>query len=202
LSRILLVRHGQIKLNEENRFWGKTDVTLSDLGIRQSERLRDRLAAEKINAIYTSTLSRTRMTAEIIASGHKCSTTACDELNELNFGFIEGLTFEEIKQLYPELAEVLSGFNTPPQFPGGESLDELDNRVQKFLETLHQHKPEETILIVAHAGTLRLIVCHLLGIGMENWRKIRLDMASLSIIDTYPQGAILSLLNDISHLRL
>jgi alpha-ribazole phosphatase len=202
LSRILLVRHGQIKLNEDNRFWGKTDVTLSDLGIKQVERLRDRLDAEKINAIYTSTLSRARLTAEIIASGHKCSITARDELNELNFGFVEGLTFEEIKDLYPELAEALGGFEAPPRFPGGESFDELDNRVQNFLKTLPKHKPEETILIVSHAGTLRLIICHLLGTGIEHWRKIRLDMASLSIIETYPQGAILSLLNDISHTRL
>lgn len=202
MSRIILVRHGNTKLNSGKRFWGKTDVTLSNFGIRQAEQLRDRLADEKIEAVYTSTLSRARLTAEIIASGHKCNITACDELNELNFGFVEGLTFEEIKRQYPDLGEVLSGFDTLVQFPGGESFTELDNRVQKFLETLHKYKPKETILIVSHSGTLRLMISHLLGIGIEHWRKIRLDMASLSIIETYPQGSILSSLNDISHLRL
>jgi len=43
-------------------------------------------------------------------------------------------------------------------------------------------------------------VCHLLGIDLSHWRQIRLDNASLSIVETYPQRAILSLLNDVSHL--
>ena len=123
------------------------------------------------------------------------------ELDEINFGWVEGLTFEEIKRLHPELAEVLNDWNAHPKFPGGESLDELNNRVQKFLKRLKKHKPEETILIVAHAGTLRLMICNLLGIDMKHWRQMQLDLASLSIMETYPQGAILSLLNDVSHLK-
>ncbi|GAH63159.1 unnamed protein product, partial [marine sediment metagenome] len=82
----------------------------------------------------------------------------------------------------------------------GESVAELINRVSKFLERLEKHAPEETILIVAHSAPLRLLICHLLGIELRHWRQIRLDLASLSILDTYPQGAILNSLNDISHL--
>jgi alpha-ribazole phosphatase len=201
LSRLLLVRHGNTKLNSGERFWGKTDVTLSEKGTQEAEKLRDRLAAEKINAIYTSKLSRARATAEIIATEHNVKINSRDELNEISFGWIEGLTFEEIGKLHPELAEVLSRWSVKPQFPGGESLDDLNERVQKFLKRLQNHKPKETILIVSHAGTLRLIICNLLAIGMEHWRHIHLDLASLSIMDTYPEGAVLSLLNDVSHLK-
>ena len=73
MSRILLVRHGQTKLNRGDRFWGKTDVALSNIGIKQAECLRDRLTSEKITAVYTSTLRRARLTAEIVASRHQCS---------------------------------------------------------------------------------------------------------------------------------
>ena len=132
MSRLFLVRHGNTKLNNAKRFWGNTDVPLSDEGIRQAEKLRDRLATDKINTIYASNLSRARLTAEIIASRHQMKITPCKELGELNFGWIEGLTFEEIKRLHPEFAEILSDWNTRPKFPGGESLDELNNRVQKF----------------------------------------------------------------------
>jgi len=201
LSRLLLVRHGETRLNNARRFWGKTDVELSDTGIRQAEQMRDHLATQKIDVIYASNLSRARVTAEIIASRHQLSITTCAELGELNFGWVEGLTFEEIKRLHPELAEVLSDWNTHPRFPGGESLDELNDRVQKFLKRLEKHKPEATILIVAHAGTLRLMICNLLGIDLEHWRQMQLDLASLSIMETYPQGALLSLLNDVSHLK-
>ena len=201
MSRLLLVRHGNTKLNSAERFWGQTDVELSAAGVSQAERLRDRLATEKIDAVYASNLSRAIVTAEIIASRHQLDVTTCAELGEINFGDIEGLTFDEISQLYPELAKLLANWSVRPRFPGGESIDELNHRLSKFPHRLEKHEPEETVLIVAHAGTLRLLVCNLLGIERRHWRQMRLDLASLSILETYPQGAILSLLNDVSHLK-
>ena len=201
MAKLILIRHGRTKLFHEQRFWGKTDVELSDRGIQEAEKLRDRLAKEKINAAYASTLSRARLTAEIIATKHNVKINSHDELNEISFGWIEGLTFEEIGKLHPELAEALSKWSVKPQFPGGESLDDLNERVQAFLKRLQKHKPKETILIVSHAGTLRLLICNLLAIGMEHWRHMRLDLASLSIMETYPEGSVLSLLNDVSHLK-
>jgi alpha-ribazole phosphatase len=201
LSKLLLVRHGNTKLNNSKRFWGKTDVELNTEGIRQAEKLRSRLATQKIDAIYASNLSRARFTAEIIASRHKVDVTTLAELSEINFGWLEGLAFDEIKQRHPEIVDMLSKWSIRPKFPGGESLDELNDRVQNFLKRLKKHKSEETILIVAHAGTLRLMICDLLEIGMEHWRHMQLDLASLSIMDIYPQGAVLSLLNDVSHLK-
>ncbi len=201
MSKLFLVRHGSTKLNNAKRFWGKTDVALSDKGIWQAERLRDRLATQQIDTIYSSNLSRTRVTAETIASGHHLDITTLAELDEINFGFVEGLTFTEIKRLHPELAEILSNWNSRPQFPGGESLDELNNRVQSFLNRLKKYKQKETILVVAHAGTLRLIICNLLEMGLEHWQQVQVNLASLSIMETHPQGAILSLLNDVSHLK-
>ncbi len=58
MSRLILVRHGETKLNSQERFWGRTDVELGAVGIRQAEQLRDRLATERIDAIYVSTLRR------------------------------------------------------------------------------------------------------------------------------------------------
>ena len=200
MSRVLLVRHGTTKLHTGDRFWGKTDIALSNTGIKQAGQLRSRLTSEKISAIYSSTLSRARSTAEIIASGHKVDVTPCDELCECNFGYIEGLTFEEIKRLHPVLAEELSN-RKMVAFPGGESLDQLNSRVQSFLKRLEKHKPKEIVLIVAHGGPIRLIICNLLGLGLEHWLQIRVDLASLSIVETYPQTTILSLLNDVSHLN-
>jgi len=200
LSRLLLVRHGNTKGNSAERLWGHTDIELSALGIKQAERLRDRLAAEKIDAIYTSELRRASATAEIIASRHQTKVTICPELKEINFGQVEGLTFQEISHLYPELARAWPTRDLTFQFPGGESVGDLNNRVVKFLKRLEKHAPEETILIVAHSGILRLLICHLLGIEPWHWRQLRTDLASLSILETYPQGAILNLLNDVSHL--
>jgi alpha-ribazole phosphatase len=201
LAKLLLVRHGKTKLHKADRFWGKTDITLSNVGIRQANRLRDRLVKEKIAAVYTSKLSRALLTAQTIVSGQNVAIKSYAELNELNFGYVEGLTFREISRLHPELAEELVNWNPRPSFPGGESLADLNTRVQNFLKLLEKHKLRETVLIVAHAGPLRLIISNLLGIDIAFWRKIHLDLASLSIVETFPQGAILRLLNDISHLK-
>jgi alpha-ribazole phosphatase len=200
MARLLLIRHGQPKLHQADRFWGKTNIELSGAGVRQSEHLRDRLATQKIGAFYTSTLLRATETAEIIASRHKVKVTRFPELCECNFGYAEGLTFKEISQKFPELARELSS-GKAISFPGGESLEQLDKRARSFLKKLLPLKPRSTVAIVAHGGPLRLIICHLLGLGIEHWVQIQVDHASLSIVEMYPQGAILNLLNDVSHIK-
>jgi alpha-ribazole phosphatase len=201
MPKLFLIRHGTTRLHANDRFWGKTDVPLSSIGLRQAVFLRDRLATEKIHAIYSSTSSRALNTAEIIATGHKASVTTCKELCECNFGYVEGLTFKEIQDLYPALAEELSNWKAVT-FPGGESLAQLNERVKTFLPRLENLKPSDNVIIVSHGGPIRLLICNLLGIDPAHWQQMRIDRASLSIVETYPQTAILSLLNDISHLKL
>jgi alpha-ribazole phosphatase len=202
MTRLLLVRHGETELNSAERYWGQSDVKLSALGLRQAERLRDRLATQKIDAVYSSDLQRALTTARIIASGHQLDVTICAELREINFGKLEGLNFEEISQLFPEFtAKWRVQRNTDIEFPGGESLDQLHNRVGNFVCRLQKGKTEETVLVVAHAGVLRSLICQLMEIELRYIYRIRLDLASLSIVETYPEGAIVSLLNDVSHLR-
>jgi len=200
LSRLLLVRHGDTELNSAERYWGRSDVKLSAAGVEQAERLRGRLAVEKIDAVYSSDLERALVTAEIIASSHRLAVITCAELCEVNFGQLEGLNFSEISRLYPEVAKLWAERSSKLKYPGGESLIKFNNRVSKFLSRLDKHAVDETILIVAHAGVLRTLVCQLLGIDLRRRWQIRLDLASLSILETHQQGAILSLLNDVSHL--
>jgi alpha-ribazole phosphatase len=195
------VRHGNTKGNSAKRFWGQTDVELSTNGIRQAERLRNRLANERIDVIYSSRLRRASLAAQIIASRHHLKVVTCPELLEINFGKVEGLTFKEISQFYTDLVKAWPTRDITFRYPEGESLGDLNDRVIKFMERLERHNPDETILIVAHSGILRLLICNLLNIDPLHSRKLRTDLASLSIIETYPEQGILSLLNDVSHLE-
>ncbi len=201
MSRLLLVRHGVTEFNSTRRFAGYSDVELSAAGYNQVERLRDRLENERIDAVYSSDLRRALVTAEVISSGHEVDIVSCSELREINYGDVEGLTFEEISRLYPEVAELVTSFSLRLKFPGGESFEGFIARTNKFLGKLERHEPSQTVLIVSHSGPLRVLVCHLLGIDQSHWRQFRIDNASLSIMGTYPQRAIISLLNDTSHLR-
>ena len=159
-----------------------------------------RLAEQKIDVIYSSDLKRALTTAEIIASKHQVNITSFSELREFNYGEIEGLNYEEIDQLYPELRKLMMQRNLDLKFPGGESISELNNRISSFVERLQEHKDEETILIVVHSGVLRILICQLMGMELRHFYQLVPDLASLSIMETYSEGAILNLFNDTSHL--
>jgi alpha-ribazole phosphatase len=201
LSKLLLVRHGITEFNRDRKFMGHSDVELSADGYRQVEKLHDRLVNEQIDAVYSSDLRRALVTAEVISLGHKLEIATCPELREINYGKVEGLTFEEIRQLYPEVAESVANFSLQLKFPDGESFEGFAARTSAFLDKVKRHPASQTTLIVSHSGPLRVLVCRLLGVDLGHWRQFRLDFASLSILETYPQGTIVNLLNDTSHLE-
>ena len=201
MSRLLLVRHGDTKSNSREVFWGATDVELSTAGVRQAERLRDRLALERISAIYSSDLKRAQLTAEIIGSKHARGVITCPELREIDFGELEGLAFDEIGKRYPEVSRLWVKRDPKLKYPGGDSLVEFSSRVITFLDRLEIHAAGEIILIVAHSGVLRTLICQLLNIGLERRWQFRIELASLSIVETYPREAVLILLNGLSHLE-
>lgn len=201
MARLFLVRHGETDSNSAFRYWGKTDVGLGSEGIRQAEQIRDRLAEQRIDCIYTSDLKRTRLTAEIIARPHQIDIINCPELREIDFGDVEGLDFKEVQAKFPEVARKWIQHDPELVYPGGESLLQLDERIARFRARLSAHTPQETVLIVAHSGVLRTLICQLLGMDLKYRWNLRIDLASLSIVETYPNFAILSLLNDVSHLK-
>ena len=200
MTRLLLVRHGETELQSSLRYWGKTDVALGPIGLHQVEQLRDRLAMERIDAIYSSELKRASDTAGIIAARHNQKVTTCPELREVDFGRLEGLEFDEIHNQFPEVEQMWLTRNPALIYPDGESLQDFETRVATFETRLKNHRADETILIVAHAGVLRTLICQLLGLGMNNHWNLKVDLASLSIIETYPEINILCLMNDVSHL--
>ena len=87
------------------------------------------------------------------------------------------------------------------KFPGGEGFEEFIERASRFLDKLDKHASSQTILIVSHSGPLKVLVCRLLGIDLGHWRQIRIDNASLSIVETHSRGAVVSLLNGTAHLK-
>lgn len=197
MVKLLLVRHGETEWNKTGRYQGHSDVELSAIGLWQAERLRDRLAGQRIDAVYSSDLKRASHTAQIITSQHNLAVMPGKELREINFGELEGMTYDEIQLHYPNW----SGISSDVSIPGGESLSQLAFRIELFVPRLTEHSGDKTVLVVAHGGALRVLVCILLGIGIEHWRQIRLDGASLTIMEGYPDRVVLSLLNDTCHLE-
>jgi broad specificity phosphatase PhoE len=200
LAKILIVRHGLTEFNSTRKFCGITDIDMSPLGYKQIEKVRDRLAKQKIDAVFSSDLKRARISAEIITQGRNLEIKTVPELREMNYGQCETLTWDEISKDYPAVTGDMVKRSLNLNFPEGESLSDLGSRINKFAEVLKQYPAEQTILVVGHSGPLGALICTLLEFGITAFWRLYIDNASLSIVNTYTNFAILNLLNDVSHL--
>lgn len=199
MLHLMLVRHGESEWNVQRRYQGQSDIPLSALGKIQAGLVAERLAGEKIDAIYASDLGRAWETARAIAE--KCGLQVNSEprLRELKFGVLEGLTFEEAQLQYPEMiAAWLDDFNRPPD--GAETIDMFNMRCVSFLDELKQKHNEQVVLIVAHGGSLSEILRAVLGLSREKRWYLEMENASLSEVLIAEKYVSLKRLNDTCHL--
>ena len=200
-TRIFLVRHGATVLTAEDRFAGATDVQLSDEGREQVRRLAERLAGEKIAAIYASPLGRTIETAQILAKPHGLEVQPRDGLREISHGRWEQMTRKEVEQAFPD--EAAAWEKDPYSFApvGGESGLAVTARALPVLMEIVGEHAGENVLIVSHKATIRLLVSSLIGFDPRRYRDaLDQNPAALNIVDF--RGGIsarLTLFNDTSH---
>ena len=199
-TRLLLVRHGATTLTADDRFAGSTDVPLGVDGRDQADRLRQRLFATPIAAAYSSPLRRAVETAAVVASPHGLPLQLRDDLREVDHGRWEGLRRDEVRRHFPD--EYAAWERDPLGFApnGGETGQHVLDRGRAAVEKIVAAHPDQTVLVVSHKATIRLVVAWLLGLDPRHYRD-RLDQqpACLNILDVGPDGARLMLFNDVSH---
>jgi probable phosphoglycerate mutase len=183
-TRLYLVRHGATQLTAENRFSGSVGVDLSEEGRAQVRRLSARLAHDPVAAVYTSPLSRTVETADLLAAPHRLAPVREDGLREIGHGRWEGLTRREVEERFPGEYEAWEAdpFTFAPV--GGETgLDVLARALPVIRRIVIAH-PDATVLVVSHKATLRLALASLLGMDARGYRD-RLDQspACLNVVD-------------------
>jgi broad specificity phosphatase PhoE len=158
---VLLARHGQTNDNlEPFRFQGFTDTPLNDTGRVQARELALRVAAlpEPITSLWTSDLSRARETAEIVGARIGLEARLDPRLREANRGRWEGYTFDEIERAHPEEYAAWRRGGAAWRFPGGESLQEQQDRVLAALADI-EAAGELPALAVCHGGSIRVVLC-------------------------------------------
>jgi len=195
--KLYLVRHGQTDLNKVRRYQGRIDVPLNETGKQQVQKLAMRLTSEPFDKIYVSPLARAQETAKMIQNGRSIDVESLPELVEMDFGKLEGKNYKEIIEEFPDWNPAVFDFT----FAGGENLDNLVIRTQSFLDILKGQNESSNILVISHSGCLRVILCLLLDIDVNIWWQFKIDVASLTVIDNVNKGAVLTLLNDTSHLN-
>jgi broad specificity phosphatase PhoE len=149
-TTIYLARHGETDWNLRRRVQGHTDRPLNETGLAQAQALGDALAAEHLDAVYSSDLSRASDTARIVAEPRRIDVTAIPELREKHFGTWEGLTDDEVLVRFPHA--VAGGWGD------AETSEELAARVYTALRKIASRHDGEHVLVVTHGGPMRAVL--------------------------------------------
>ena len=151
--------------------------------------------ARELSAVYCSTLSRAVQSAEIIAEPYNLSPVCRADLRERSFGLWEGMTFTEIRENYPD--EFAAWAANPLAYSplGGETTIEVRDRVIGAVDTILREHAGQHVAIVAHGGVNRIVLCHILGIPLENIFRIEQDYAALNIVEFWEKYPVMKLLN-------
>jgi alpha-ribazole phosphatase len=227
VTLLYLIRHGETEGAEIKRYKGSIDIPLSENGVRQIEKVSEYIAeAVQMNsnsidpkksssppsppslnggkggllsAVYCSDLGRAIKSAQIIGAPYFLNPIVIPALRERNFGIWEGMSFDEIRDIYPDEFNAWAG--NPMKFSpmGGESTLEMSVRVIKALEDIIAHHAGENVAVVSHGGVNRIILCHILGIPLENIFRIEQDYAALNIVEFWDQYPVVKLMNGIAY---
>ena len=195
---VYLLRHARIKnAGEQRRYIGQCDVPLDQEGIRQAERLRERLLPAGIQSFFCSDLPRSQKTADILAEGSGGRVFVRPELREIHLGEWEGLSFAEVIRRFPEKFEARGRDIAYYRIRGGESFADCSQRVLPAYQKIVA-ETDGPVAIVGHAGVNRLILCHLLGMPIANLFRISQDFSCVNLIQYNGINPQLKLINAVA----
>ncbi len=178
--RLYIARHGETDWNVEKKVTGTTDVSLNATGREQAASLRDTLKGIPLDAVYSSTLSRSMETARIAAPGFQAAHLA--ELGEQNQGRFQGTRNDA-----PEF--VRRHADPDDTLDGGESLNQLTARVRTALARIRREHPSGNVLIVAHSITDKMILRVLLDLDAKTAFAIEQGNDELYLVELQPGAA-------------
>jgi alpha-ribazole phosphatase/probable phosphoglycerate mutase len=172
------LRHGEPVGGKKYR--GQTDDPLSEKGWMQ---MRAATAGEQPwTAIVSSPLSRCKAFAESLAATLALDVRLDDRLAEVGFGVWEGQTAEQLKQQDPDC---IFNFKCDPvgnRPPGAEPLADFFARVAAAYEDMRRRMAGQHVLVVAHAGVIRMAICHALGLPPAHAYRINVGSAGMARI--------------------
>lgn len=194
MSRIYLIRHGECSSGKTYVGEG-TDLPLNQEGREQMSQLGHTLCSEGIKPtrIITSSLNRAKKSGQIIATSlnYPLPLEEDSRLNEINFGQWEGLTFPEITTQYPKEAKKWVRHPWRQSPPGGENSAHLAQRVKRFYASLRELGNDETVLILGHGGSMRMLLCLFLGLSPKKQWSFKFDRATMAGIELVEGTAVL-----------
>ena len=205
MTRIILVRHGQTEWNAGaeagERFRGRVDLPLDDVGLAQAQAVAERLADRPIIAIYSSPLQRAVETARPTAQQLGLLVQPLPGIIDINYGDWQGLPHDEVAQAHPDLYRLWLEKPHRVRFPHGESLRQVRLRGMAALREVAARHEGQVILLVAHQVVNKVLVCAMLGLDNCHFWRIQQDNACINVFEHQDGIFTAVLINDTCHLR-
>ena len=197
---MLLLRHAETDWNRERRFQGWRDVPLSASGREQARSAARLLAATPLTAVWSSPLARARETAALIAAPHTLPVRESDAFKEMGFGTWEGLTREEVQARFPDALAAWAARPHEARWPGAESLAAVRARALGGLEELRQAHKGQTVCLVSHGITSRVLILEALGLGLDRLWSLQVSSTGISELEFGDDWTTLHRMNSRIHL--
>lgn len=201
--KMYFIRHGR-----QDSMLCNVDVALSKEGKRQAELVGERLKKHEVKAIFTSDMLRAVETGEIINTYINVPLKIYRDLRETEFGEMEGLTDEQLKEKYADFYKERDKFESDMHYPGGENGAECYMRMKSAVMEIIaecEEKKIDTVVIVSHAGAIRCFLTGILGIDMARRLQFVKTMENCSITeidyDRNRDRFYIERINDYAHLE-
>jgi broad specificity phosphatase PhoE len=198
--RVLLLRHAETGWNREQRYQGWTDVALSSDGRAQAAAAARLLASQRLAAVWSSPLRRARDTADAIAAPLGLEVRLSDAFKEMRLGSWEGLTVPEVRVRFPEAYRAWHEAPHLASWPGAETLPDVRRRVLEGLDELRAAHAGETVCLVAHGVTCRVLILEALGLGLDRLWSIQTSPTGISELEFRDDWTALHRMNTLVHL--
>ncbi|MCG8346918.1 MAG: histidine phosphatase family protein [Chloroflexales bacterium] len=200
--QLILIRHGETDWNVTLQYQGHAQVPLNERGREQAQLAAGRLKHNRAVALYASDIVRAWETAQIIGDTLGLTPQTMPELREIDVGRWEGLTPEQLYRQFPDHMQEYERDPARTVRLGGESYAQLQERALVALQRIQEtHQHDETILAVSHGGTIRALLCHVIGLDLGYFGRMWLDNGSLTELRYGKHGWRLYRLNDAAHLE-
>ncbi len=201
MTHFILIRHGQTGWNREERFRGRIDIDLDETGMRQADAVAARLTECEAAAIYSSPLKRAMATAEPIGRRLGLQVVPLEGINDMNFGIWEGRSIDEVREQDKEFFDLWRYSPEKLSIPGGETLDDVRQRVAATVDDLAARHENDTVLLVTHRVVCKVLLCHLLGLDNSHFWQIAQDTTAVNRFQVEGGRSTVTLINDTCHLR-
>jgi alpha-ribazole phosphatase len=189
VSRLILVRHCEPQEDARGLCYGRLDIGLSDAGREHAEGLAAALARHEWDAVYSSPRLRARETAVAVNR----DVVIDDDLREIDFGDLEGRSYDEIAATDPDLYRAWMERPTTVHFPGGESFAGLKVRALEALDRIRA--AHEAAVVVTHGGVLRAGLAAWLGMPDEAIFRLDQRYGGVTIVDWIDDVPLVRLMN-------